>query len=271
MFRDLRNFAFKHADCNWVCFVRKVFSLTAGNLKGVISEVDTPHMQSLDADIPVQSSDAIMNKDIISERYSSNKLRGNLVYLLSKIIFLDNILHSDIYAHFPSYFQKPYFMSVLPKNSTMWSIRLKFPIHHIDTFLPYDTPLTTMPMLSEDLETVISIREELLRFYIIPELRSELSLDGLEDWRALTRLLDVLATTGDSRFGALYDVVTEHFGRSYRSFELLHNSSLELSTVNDLMRHHSHLLEEGGFLNYSDEESESNGSSESESNSSQNN
>ena len=70
---------------------------------------------------------------------------------------------------------------------------------------------------------------------------------------------------------ALYDVVTEYFGRSYRRFELLHNLSLEFSTVNDLMRHHSHLLEEGGFLNYSDEESESNGSSESESNSSQNN
>ena len=154
-----------------------------------------------------------------------------------------------------------------------------------DKVLYYDTPYSTMPFLSSELETIIYCRKEFVGYSLLPELISEVTSQNtfqefwvrnankelnvrIEQWRTLTRVLDVLAANRHPWFGDFYDVVTEYYGPSYRKFELIDKYLKEWYELEDLMAHQSRLLQEGGYLDSSSDESEASYSSGSESNSS---
>ena len=162
----------------------------------------------------------------------------------------------------------PYREPIFPRipREPIISIPRDIFIYHVETSSTYDTPFSTMPFLSSDLETKIYVRKEHVRWSILPQLVSEVSENRIEDfwlpnkwrddlqqWKSLTRTLDVLAANRHPWFGGFFDVVTEFYGPAFRKYELIENYIEEFITLQDLMSHQSRLLEEGGFLNYSDE------------------
>ena len=128
-----------------------------------------------------------------------------------------------------------------------------------------------MPMLSLKLERELDNQLEVYKNGSLPTLIKEVTSEniydvwvrhdqwrvGLEQWRTLVRVLDVLAENRHPWFGGFFDVVTEFYGRSFRKYELIDKIQNELPGLQDLMTHQSRLLQEGGFLDSSDEESES--------------
>ena len=121
------------------------------------------------------------------------------------------------------------------------------------------------------LETELYYKLELYNHNLLPDLIYEVTSEdirevwrkndqwrvGLEQWRTLVRVLDILEINRHPWFGDFFDVVTEFYGRSFRKYELIDKIQNELPGLQDLMTHQSRLLQEGGFLDSSDEESES--------------
>ena len=314
MFRDLWNFTFKYAYWYWSPWVGKVSDMIArGEL---ISLLNTGEGCS---GICLSESSTYGVVNIISNEVSySNQpspfapnpeahpgvRQRNIVDLLCNFKVFDAIIHPSKYTtSFPSGFQKPYFMPTSPRESILSMIPtdafrhresilsliprdiFKPSIIIDDKVLYYDTPYSTMPFLSSELETIIYCRKEFVRYSLLPELISEVTSQNtfqefwvrnankelnvrIEQWRTLTRVLDVLAANRHPWFGDFYDVVTEYYGPSYRKFELIDKYLKEWYELEDLMAHQSRLLQEGGYLDSSSDESEASYSSGSESNSS---
>ena len=219
--------------------------------------------------------------------------RRNIVDLLCNFKVFDAIIHPSKYTYFPSCFQKPYFMPTSPRESILSMIPTDAFRHResiILSMIPedifhqiiYATPYSTMPFLSSDLENIVYCRKEFLAHSLLPDLISEVTSqndfqdiwepnankelkDGLEQWRTLTRVLEVLYENRHPWYGNFFDIITEFYGRSYRKFGLIDEYIKEWQEFDDLMAHQSRLLQEGGYLDSSSEVSVADYSSGSES------
>ena len=222
--------------------------------------------ESVNEGINKDMAAVIVNEGINQDTVSSLH-KPNIVDSLCKIGFLDVIINSKNYFYFPSYFQG---LSIkLPWEFKINTIEWLYPkdtqVDPVGWWYLYDNIYTTMPMLSDDLASLIAIREELLWSEIIPDLRSELR-PGFEEWKNINVLIESYGTyrSQDPRYGALYDVFTEYLGPYNRKRILLKNLINEYNSLHELLEHNGNLLEEAGLLNDSESNSsESNSSNES--------